>query len=92
MVEDVKGCNVRVKCLGITKVANLRVVYNSLDEDLDATLSGLVSLVVLDQGSSGGFGTNVVDTRSFRGDCRVITGRTGGWAYKGSTAMVEIAI
>jgi hypothetical protein len=92
MVEDAEGCNVGVKLLGIAKVANPRVVYNSLDKNLDAALSSLVSLVVLKQGSPGGFGTNAVDARSFSGDRRVITGRTGGWVYKGSAVTVEIAI
>jgi hypothetical protein len=92
MVEDVKGCNVGVKCLRISKVANPCVVYNSLDKNLHAALSGLVGLVVLKQGSPGGFGENAVDARSFHCDCRVVTGHTGGWAYKGSTVMVEIAI
>jgi hypothetical protein len=92
MVEDVEGCNVGVKCLGITKVVSPHVVYNSINENLDATLSGLVSLVVLKQGGPGSFGANAVDARSFRGDRWVVTGRMGGWAYKGSTVMVEIAI
>jgi hypothetical protein len=35
---------------------------------------------------------NVVNTRSFRVDHRVVTGQTGGWVYKGSTIVVEIAI
>jgi hypothetical protein len=35
---------------------------------------------------------NAVDARSFRGDCRVVTGLTGGWAYEGSAVMVEIVI
>ncbi len=91
MVEDVEGCNVGVKCLGIAKVANPRVVYNSLD-DLDTMLSGLVSLVVLNQGGPSGFGANVIDARSFCGDCWVVTGRTGGWAYKGSAVVMKIVI
>jgi hypothetical protein len=48
MVEDGEGCNVGVKCLGIAKVTNPCFVYNSLDEDLDAALSGLVGLTVLE--------------------------------------------
>jgi hypothetical protein len=68
MVEDVKGCNVGLKRLGIAKIANPHVVYNSLDENLDATLGGLVSLVVLKQGSPGSFGANAVDMKSFHGD------------------------
>jgi hypothetical protein len=48
MVKDGKGCYVGVKRLGIAEVANPRVVYNGLDEDLDAALSGLIGLVVLE--------------------------------------------
>jgi hypothetical protein len=48
MVKDGKGCNVGVEHLGIVKVANPRVVYHGLDEDLDAMLSSLVGLIVLD--------------------------------------------
>jgi hypothetical protein len=48
MVEDGKGCYVGVKRLGIVKVANLHVVYYGLNEDLDAALSDLVGLVVLE--------------------------------------------
>ncbi len=70
---------------------NPHVIYNSLDENLEAMLSGLVSLIALKQSLPGGFGANVADARSFRGDRRVITGRTGGWACKGSTVIVEIA-
>jgi hypothetical protein len=92
MVEDVKGCNIGVKCLGIVKVPNPRVIYNSLNENLDAVLSSLISLVVQRQGGSGSFGANAVDARSLHGDCRVLISRTGGWAYKGSAVMVEIAI
>jgi hypothetical protein len=47
MVEDGKGCNVGVECLGIAEVANPRVVYYGLDE-VDTMLSSLVGLVVLD--------------------------------------------
>jgi hypothetical protein len=48
MVKDGKGCYVGVERLRIVKVANPHVVYYSLDEDLDTTLSGLVGLVVLE--------------------------------------------
>jgi hypothetical protein len=48
MVEDGEGCNIGVERLGIAKVANPRVVYYGLDEDLDAVLSGFVGLIVLD--------------------------------------------
>ncbi len=48
MVEDGKGCYLGVKCLRITKVANPRVIYYSLDEDLDAALSSLIGLVALE--------------------------------------------
>ena len=54
--------------------------------------SAASGLVVLKQGSPGGFGANVVDARSFRGDCRVVTGWTGSWTYEGSAVMAEIAI
>ncbi len=47
MVKDGKGFNFIVERLGIAKVANPHVIYYSLDEDLDAALSGLVGLVVL---------------------------------------------
>jgi hypothetical protein len=46
MVEDGEGCYVGVKRLGIVKVANPRVVYYGLNEDLDATLSGLMCVCV----------------------------------------------
>jgi hypothetical protein len=48
MVKDGKGCNAGVERLGIAKVSNPCVVYYGLDEDLDAGLSGLVGLKVLD--------------------------------------------
>ena len=48
MVKDGEGCNIGVECLGIAKVANPCLVYYGLNEDLDAMLSGLVGLVVLD--------------------------------------------
>ncbi len=48
MVEDGKGCNIGVKCLGIAKVANPRFVYYVLNEDLDTVLGGLVDLIVLE--------------------------------------------
>jgi hypothetical protein len=48
MVKDGKGCYIVVKYLGIAKVTNLCVIYYSLDEDLDAVLSNLVGLVVLE--------------------------------------------
>ncbi len=92
MVEDVEGCNVGVKRSGIVKVVNPRVVYHSIDENLDAALSSLVSLFVLNQYSPEVFGANKVDARSFHGDCWVVTGQAGAWAYEGSTIMVEIAI
>jgi hypothetical protein len=92
MVKDGKGCNVGVKRLGIAEVANPRFVHNSLNEDFDAALSGLGSLLVLNQGSPGSFGANAVDARSFRVDCRVIACQTSGWAYKGSAVVVKIPI
>jgi hypothetical protein len=48
MVEDGKGCCFGVKHLWIAKVANPRAVYYGLNEDLDAALSSLVGLVVLE--------------------------------------------
>jgi hypothetical protein len=35
---------------------------------------------------------DTVYARSFRVDHRVVTGRTGGWAYEWSPIVVEIAI
>jgi hypothetical protein len=92
MVKDSKGCYLRVERLGIAKVANPRVIYYGLNEDLDAALSSLVGLVVLEQSSPGSFGANAVNARSFRIDCWVITGQTSGWVCEGSTVVVEIAI
>jgi hypothetical protein len=46
MIKDGKGCNVVVERLKIVKVANPCVIYYGLNEDLDATLNGLI--VVLD--------------------------------------------
>jgi hypothetical protein len=92
MVKNGEGCYIGVECLGIAKVANLHVIYYGLDEDLHTTISGIVSLVVLESSSPGSFSTNAVDARSFRVDCWVIAGRTGSWAYKGSVVVVEIAI
>jgi hypothetical protein len=48
MVKDGEGCYVGVECLRIVKVANPRVVYYSLNEDLDAMLSSLVGLIILE--------------------------------------------
>jgi hypothetical protein len=48
IVKDGKGCNIGVERLRIAKVTNLCVIYYSLNKDLDAVLSGLVGLVVLD--------------------------------------------
>jgi hypothetical protein len=92
MVKEGKGCKVGVKRLGIAEVANPRVVHNSPDEDHDDVLSGLVNLVVLNQGGSGNFGANAVNARSFCIDCRVIACRTGGQAYKESAVVVKIPI
>ncbi len=47
MVKDGEGCNIGVECLGVVEVANPRFFHYSLNEDLDALLSGLISLVVL---------------------------------------------
>ncbi len=92
MVKESKGFIRGVECLWITEVVNPRVIHNSLDEDLDAALSSLVNLEVLNQGSPGGFGTDAVNARSFSIDCRVIAGRTGGWVYEGSAVVVKIPI
>ncbi len=77
-VKEGKGCNVGVEHLGIAKVTNPRVVYNSLNKDLDAVLSSLISLIILNQGGPGGFGANAVNARSFHIDCQVIACQTGG--------------
>jgi hypothetical protein len=92
MVKEGKGCNIRVERLGIVKVANPCVIHNSLNEDLDTALGGLISLVVLNQGGQGCFGTNVINARSFCIDVRVIACRTGGWAYKEGAVMVKIPV
>ncbi len=92
MVKVGEGCNIGVECLGIAEVMNPHVVHNSLDEDLDATLSGLMGLVVLNQGGPCSFGANAVNKRSFRVDCRVIARRPGSWAYKGSAVGVKIPV
>jgi hypothetical protein len=51
MVIEGKGCNIGVEHLGIAEVTNPRGVHNSLDEDLDAALSGLINLIVLNHES-----------------------------------------
>ncbi len=48
MVKDGEGCDVGVERLGIAEIVNPRVVYYGLNEELDAALSGLVGLVVLE--------------------------------------------
>jgi hypothetical protein len=92
MVEEGKGCNVRVKSPWIAKVVNLRVFHNSLNEDLDAKLSGLISLVVLDLGGPGGSGANMVSARSFCIDCWVVACQTGGSAHEGSAIVVKVPV
>ncbi len=47
MAKEGKGCNVGVEPLRIAEVTNPRIIHNSLDEDRNATLSSLISLVVL---------------------------------------------
>jgi hypothetical protein len=68
------------------------VLHNCLDEDLDAALSGLISLVVLDLCGPSSFGMHVVNMRSFHVDCRAAACRSGGWAYKGSTIVVKVPV
>jgi hypothetical protein len=46
MVKVGEGCNIRVEHLGIAEVINPCIIHNSLNEDLDAVLSGLISIVV----------------------------------------------
>jgi hypothetical protein len=92
MVEEGEGCNVGVKSLGIMKVVNPHVFHNSFNEDLDAMLSGLIGLVVLDLGNPGSFGVNVVDSRSFCIDCRVVECQIGGRVHKGSTIVMEVPV
>jgi hypothetical protein len=67
-------------------------LHNSLNEDLDAALSGLINLAVLDLGVLSSFGMHAVNARSFRIVCRVVARRMGGWAYKGSTVVVELPV
>jgi hypothetical protein len=68
------------------------VLHSSLDEDLEAVLRDLTSLVVLDLGGPSSFGMHPVDARSFRIDHQVIACRTGGWAYDGSAVVVEVPV
>jgi hypothetical protein len=74
------------------EVTNPHVGHSSLNEDLDATLRSLISLLVLDLGGPSSFGVDAFDARSFRIDVRVIARRVGGWAYKGSAIMVEVPV
>jgi hypothetical protein len=92
IVKEGEGCNIGVERLGIAEVTNPCVIHNSLNEFLDATLSSIISLVDLNQGGPGGFGTNAVNARSFRIDCQVIARRMGGWVYKGSAIGVKIPV
>jgi hypothetical protein len=92
MVKEGKGYNVQVESLGVAKVANPHVLHSSLDEDLDAVLSSLISLVVLDLGSPSSFGAHAVDARGFRVDRRIIACRTGGWVYERSNVVVEVPV
>ncbi len=92
MVKEGEGYNIQVEHLRIAKVANPRVMHNSLDEDLDVALSGLISLIVLDLGGPSSSGVHEVDVRSFRVDHRIIARRIGGWAYKRSAIVVEVPV
>jgi hypothetical protein len=92
MVEEGEGCNVGVKSFGITWVTNPCVCYSSLDEDLDAALCGLISLIVLDLGGSSSFGMDTFGARSFCVDVRVIAHWKGGWVYKGNGVVVDVPV
>ena len=87
-----KGCNVGVKCLRIVEITSPRVHDNSLDEDPDAALSSLMSLVVLDPGGPGSFGMDTFNATHVIGDVWVLAHRTGSWVYKGSAAVLEVPI
>jgi hypothetical protein len=67
-------------------------LHNSLDEDLVAMLSGLISLIVLDLGGPSSFGVHMVNARSFHLARRVVAYWTGGWAYKRSILVVEVPV
>jgi hypothetical protein len=69
-----------------------RVFIKSLNEDLDAVLSSIIRLIVLDLGGPSSFGVDAVDARSFCIDGWVIARRTGGWEYKGSAIVVEVPV
>jgi hypothetical protein len=77
MVKEGKGCYIGAENFGIVKVANPRVRHSSLNEDLEATLSGLISLVVLDLGGPSSFGADGFNARSFHIDVRVVARWTG---------------
>jgi hypothetical protein len=65
------------------------VCPSSLNEGLDAALSSLISLVVLDLGGPSSFGKDAFDARSFCIDVWVVARRMGSWANKGSAVVVE---
>jgi hypothetical protein len=92
MVKEGEGCNVGVKIPGVAKVANPPVFHNSLDEDLDTTLSSPISLLVLDLGGPGSFGMNSVDATSFRIDHWVVARRTYGRAHKRTAVVMEVPV
>jgi hypothetical protein len=92
MVKGGKGCNIGVKGFGIAEVKNPRDHHSSLNEDLDASLRGLRSLIVLDLCSPSSFGADTFDVRSFRVDDHVIAPWTGGWAYKKSAIVVKVPV
>jgi hypothetical protein len=92
VVEEHKGRYVRVKRLGIAQVANPDVFDHSLNEGLDTSLGGLVSLVVLDAGGPGGLRASAFDARCALRDGWVVDRWTGGWAREGETILVEVPI
>ncbi len=92
MVEEREGRYIRIKRLGIAQVANPGVFHYGLDEGLDTSLGGLVSLVVLDAGGPGGLRASAFDVRCALPDGRVVDRWTGGWAREGKAVMVEVPV
>jgi hypothetical protein len=92
VVEERKGHYVQIKLFGIAQVANPGVFDHSLDEGLDTSLGGLVSLVVLDAGGPGDLRASAFAARCALRNGRVVDRWTGGWAREGKAVMVEVPV